>query len=196
MGGTHATDRNLIAGNGNYGIELMGDGFNVVRGNYVGLNASGIEARPNALGGILIRSSNNDIGGTTGFEDCAPCNVISGNGAAGISVSEDNNVIHGNFIGTNAAGGGDVPNLGDGIVVGGPGLTTSGTVIGNKLPGLARNVISGNDGDGISRRWPGHDDDDDRRKQHRRDRPRPLRVQRRRRDSRRRRRHHDHRIRT
>jgi uncharacterized repeat protein (TIGR01451 family) len=149
IGGTDASDQNLIAGNGGYGIELQGDGLNVVRGNYVGLEASGNEARPNLLGGILIRSSNNDIGGATSFEDCAPCNVISGNGFAGISLSDDNNVIHGNFIGTDASGESEVPNQGDGIVVGAAGLTTSGTIIGTEPPGVARNTITGNGRHGI-----------------------------------------------
>ena len=106
----------------------------MLRGNYVGLNASGDEARPNDQGGVLITSNNNDVGGLEIEDDCRPCNVISGNGIAGISLAGNNNVIHGNFIGTDASGGDDVPNQGDGIVIGRTGLTTTGTIIGNKPP--------------------------------------------------------------
>ena len=110
----------MISGNGEYGIDIEGIGRNVVRGNYVGLNASGDEARPNAQGGVLIMSSHNDIGGLESEDDCLPCNVISGNGIAGISLTGSDNVIHGNFIGTEASGDGEVPNQGDGVVVGEP----------------------------------------------------------------------------
>ena len=148
IGGVHAWDRNVISANGMNGINLQGDGWNVVRGNYVGLDASGGEARANAADGILIRSNRNDVGGAEGFEDCRPCNVISGNGAAGISLAGSDNLIHGNFIGTDASGEGDVPNQ-DGIVVGSGTLTTTGTIIGIGPPGEARNVISGNARHGI-----------------------------------------------
>ena len=149
IGGTDASDRNVISGNGEYGINIEGGGRNVVRGNYVGLNAAGDEGRPNAQGGVLISSNNNDIGGLESTDDCSPCNVISGNGIAGVSLAGNDNVIHGNFIGTDASGEGEVPNQGDGIVVGDPGLTTTGTIIGNESPGVARNVINGNTGHGI-----------------------------------------------
>jgi len=56
----------------------------------------------------------------------------------------DDNVIEGNFIGTDATGTAALPNRSDGIVVSsGPNNTIGGTI-----PG-ARNLISGNNGDGV-----------------------------------------------
>ncbi len=121
----------------------------MVRNDYVGLDVTGDSALGNSAGGILIRSDHNDIGGLTNHDDCRPCNVISGNGGAGIALAGVGTIIHGNFIGTKATGEEDVPNAGEGIVVGSGLLTTSDTTIGADGPGLARNVVSGNAGHGI-----------------------------------------------
>ena len=81
------------------GIELLGGG-NFIEGSVIVSNRIGIS----------VDSDNNVIGGTT----LSTRNVISGNafvasnndefGATGVIVSGSNNVIEGNFIGTNATG--------------------------------------------------------------------------------------------
>ncbi len=73
-------------------------------------------------------------------------NVISGNGIEGILVSEgsNNTVIRGNRIGVTPDGATALPNNSDGILI----RNTTGTIIGGVNP-EDRNIISGNNGNGI-----------------------------------------------
>jgi subtilisin-like proprotein convertase family protein len=84
IGGTSASQRNIISGNTISGIEVSGviSTRNHVLGNYIGLNAAGAAVLPNGSNGVLIDSnaSSNLIGGDT----AGARNVISGNGAAGV----------------------------------------------------------------------------------------------------------------
>jgi photosystem II stability/assembly factor-like uncharacterized protein len=127
------------------GIALLTGGNNRIEGNFIGTNAAGTVARPNRGGGItLSSSSSNLIGGTT----AAARNVISGNAYSGISLIGASNQIKGNFIGTDATGTAKIGN-GRGIdIYNISNQTSSGNVIGGAEPG-ARNLISGNDNDGI-----------------------------------------------
>ena len=97
----------------------------------------------NSNAGVEISgSSNNIIGGTT----AAARNVISSN-ASGVSlrqVTATQNTIVGNYIGTNAAGTAALGNF-TGIEI----LLAENNTIGGTTAG-ARNVISGNNGEGIS----------------------------------------------
>jgi hypothetical protein len=144
IGGTAAGARNVISGN-TTGILFRNGAPQRVEGNYIGLNPAGTLARPNAVG-ILV-----DYGNVTRIGGSAPGagNVISGNTEAGIRVARatapgsQGHLIEGNLIGTNAAGTAAVGN-GVGIDV----TATGRAVIGGDSPG-ARNVISGNTGDGI-----------------------------------------------
>ncbi|MGB7861273.1 MAG: Ig-like domain-containing protein, partial [Acidimicrobiia bacterium] len=72
-------------------------------------------------------------------------NVISGNIGRGVnlSINAENTVLRNNFIGTNAAGTGAVPNTMDGIY-----SDSDGTIIGGTSAGQG-NLVSGNGGDGI-----------------------------------------------
>ena len=80
------------------------------------------------------------IGGTA-----AARNVISGNGSAGVYISDGVlDIVSGNYIGTDATGEEALPNLGAGIVAGGG----NGNTIGGTTATTA-NVVSGNGGDGI-----------------------------------------------
>ena len=94
-------------------------------------------------GGIRIESANNTIGGLSAGDR----NVISGNSFAGIelnSASATGNQVLGNYIGTDAGGTLDRGNSQEGIDFEGG----SSNTIGGSTPG-ARNVISGNDSDGL-----------------------------------------------
>lgn len=140
-----------------------------VTGNYVGTSLDGSTAAGNGGDGIGIFSgtsaanaNNNIIGGST----TADRNVISGNSLNGIGITAQvgghasNNVISGNFIGTNASGSGAVPNGGDGILInhadgGGP-ATAANNIIGgttSTTPDGACtgtcNLVSGNGANGI-----------------------------------------------
>jgi hypothetical protein len=148
IGGVAAGTGNVISGNGGQGIALVNastDG-NVIQGNYIGLNAAGTSAIPNAQEGVQINTGPKFtlIGGTT----AGAGNVIAGNSSVGIGIfngGTDKNVIQGNFIGTDASGAAAVANFFSGIQIsGGPKSNTiGGTVVG------ARNVISGNNNYGV-----------------------------------------------
>jgi len=145
-------ERNIISGNTRDGIVLkLGDGFptgteqNVIAGNYIGTDVTGTVNLGNGLSGITITGvSFNTIGGTT----VAERNIISGNGGKGIAINGDNstdNIVQGNFIGTNAAGDNSVPNSRSGISL--ENLAANNTIGGeNDNEG---NVISGNELHGI-----------------------------------------------
>ncbi|MEP7285347.1 MAG: hypothetical protein ABI947_06235 [Chloroflexota bacterium] len=141
IGGTTAAARNVISGN-DVGLLIL-TGNNTVQGNYIGTNATGTAALPNASVGLWISSAaNNTIGGTASGAG----NVISGNTSHGLiiqDVSSTGNLVQGNYIGTNAAG---TAALGNGIISGGDGIQISdgsNNTIGGTTA-AARNVISGN----------------------------------------------------
>jgi Right handed beta helix region len=118
IGSDTAGGRNLISGNRQNGVHIGDDQAattvnNVVRGNYIGTNVSGTAAVPNARHGVRLDESaeSTGIGGTTGTPGAAPGNLISGNRDDGVALlGGDENLLHGNAIGTNAAGSGALPN--------------------------------------------------------------------------------------
>lgn len=134
-------ERNLISGNDNIGVAIAGSGAenNVLTGNYIGTDYSGTTAVPNQQAGVSIwqEAQYTKIGGTTSSDR----NLISGNGASGISLS-DHNTVTGNYIGTDITGAVALPNAG--------GVEMSGAynVVGGNSAG-ERNIISGNTGSGI-----------------------------------------------
>ncbi|MEW6130617.1 MAG: C25 family cysteine peptidase [Acidobacteriota bacterium] len=139
-------ERNVISGNNNAQIYITGSlaTGTQIKGNYVGLNATG-DARVETSGiiGIRIESGNNQIGGT-GLSDG---NVISGN-SIGISLNQagaSSNIVQGNRIGTDKTGTVDLGNSGDGIFI----LRGANNLIGGTTP-EARNLISGNNASGIT----------------------------------------------
>jgi len=132
-----STVRGLAIGNfrNNAGVLLNACDNNLIQGNYLGVAADGTTARQNSRGIVLTNSSNNVIGGTT----AAARNVISGNAASGIDITGNDNVIQGNFIGTNAAGTAQLSQPG-GVGISNPSSTNN--LIGGTAAG-AGNLISG-----------------------------------------------------
>jgi CSLREA domain-containing protein len=135
---------NTISGNMRNGVDVEAHQGTLFTGNFIGVDSTGTHYINNIACGILLdNSSNNWIGGGAGAG-----NVISGNMNAGVKIlaegagSATGNGIQGNKIGTNAAGTAEIANqvgiyiIGSGNTVGGPSLD-------------ARNLISGNYGDGI-----------------------------------------------
>lgn len=97
IGGPSALDRNIFSGNRFGGIEIadQGTSFNNIRGNYIGTDISGLQAKPNLYGiSLLSECSQNTI----------DSNVISGNAHYGILLFEnaDSNVVTRNYIGPGA----------------------------------------------------------------------------------------------
>ena len=119
FGANNCTVRGLVINqSGGAGI-LIGSSGNKVIGNFIGTDAEGMTAKPCVEGIAIIGSpslANNTIGGLTP----ADRNVISGNSLAGVSLDEGapSNIVIGNFIGTNAAGTGALPNLQEGVLDG------------------------------------------------------------------------------
>jgi titin len=144
IGGTTLGARNVISGNGIEGVDFCGSFGNMLEGNFIGTDVTGMHAVGNVTYGVDMGSvpANNTIGGTSP----GARNVISGNGSDGVLLrpGTETTLIEGNLIGTNAKGTDALGNGGDGIrSFGGDGTTIGGTTAG------ARNVISGNENDGI-----------------------------------------------
>lgn len=143
VGGGLALERNVISGNGGYGVLLDDEGTdgNQIAGNYIGTDATGASALGNAQSGVSIQggSASNMVGGTSPGEG----NVISGNSSQGVylvNAGTSNNTVAGNIIGLNPAGSAAIPNSGSGVFVQ---LNANANTIGGSTEG-ARNVISGN----------------------------------------------------
>lgn len=140
IGGTTASNRNVISSNAAFGIYIRGSAAHTNRiiGNYIGTDPTGSNVWRNEYGIEIENGSGHLIGGSGVGEG----NVISGSRVAGIQLSGDmtgQNVIRGNFIGTDASGSFVVSNAGFGVVING----SSGNTVGGTNAG-DRNVISGN----------------------------------------------------
>ncbi|MBI2432645.1 MAG: immunoglobulin domain-containing protein, partial [Candidatus Hydrogenedentes bacterium] len=143
-GGATADQRNVISGNAVDGVHIeSGSNANIIIGNYIGTDNTGLSALGNTFSGVVQNgSSSNRIGGSNAGEG----NVISGNGFSGIRVETCTDTeIRGNLIGAAGDGASAVPNTDAGIHVGGG---STGTIIGGNTA-VERNIISGNTGNGI-----------------------------------------------
>ncbi len=159
IGGTVAGQGNVISGNFKNGITVVNAGNNnLIEGNNVGLDPTGLNGRGNRLNGIYITSSGNTVGGSV----AGAGNIVSGNLNSGVvlsTITASRNLVEGNLIGTNVLGGdnpgGADPSVGaDGIPIGNrqDGVFVNDDAALNTIGGTsagARNVISGNGSDGI-----------------------------------------------
>jgi hypothetical protein len=135
VGGTAPAQRNVISGNENIGVYVLGGTGNLVQGNYIGTDKNGTSALGNG-GGVEIRG---DAGATIGGTSAGAGNVISANNGTGVFVGTTTPcLVQGNFVGTNAAGTADLGNVGSGIII-----SSDNNLIGGTVPG-AGNVVSGN----------------------------------------------------
>ena len=137
IGGTAPGQRNIIAGNNNWGIDIQ-ENNNTIAGNYVGTDASGLLPLGNGLGGINIGSSNNTVNN----------NLVAANNGPGILTTAFNSSFLNNVVGADA-GGNPLGNNGDGVRIQQPSGTSSGTTAAqsNTLNG---NTISFNLGAGVA----------------------------------------------
>ena len=125
---------------------------NVVAGNLIGTDKSGLHAVPNAFGVFLTGSTvANTIGGTT----AAARNVISGNSDSGVVLSGPGvgtNWVWGNYIGTTAGGSAPLGNRNSGVIIN---HGANYNEIGNGPSDGTGNVISGNGSIGVLVTDPG-----------------------------------------
>jgi CSLREA domain-containing protein len=128
----------VVSGNNGAGVALNLGGSgnvsgNVVKSNYIGLNATGTAAIPNITAGVAMAGATNNL---------VVANIISGNGV-GVLLSGSSpttaNVVQSNRIGTDATGGRSVPNLNSGVEISQGANNNS----------VDANQISGNHGDGV-----------------------------------------------
>jgi hypothetical protein len=154
-GGNNTVRSLVLNGFHSHALIFTVNGGNRVEGCYIGTDITGAVANRNGGTGLVIKVSNNIIGGNTP----AQRNVISGNGEAGIDINRccngdvppvTGNVIQGNYIGVNAAGNRGLANQRQGIRM--STVNTGADVTGNMIGGTqagAGNVISGNHFEGI-----------------------------------------------
>ncbi|MBW6500589.1 MAG: Ig-like domain-containing protein [Bacteroidales bacterium] len=152
IGGSAPGAGNIISGSPNQGLSISGglahqgpSSGNIIKGNYIGVDAAGHYAIPNGFGIMIMNSGDNQIGGNMATEG----NLISGNTEVGLYVgymNATNNKIEGNRIGVTADG---KTALGNGIgqedIFGYGGININGP--GNTIGGVdpqKRNIISGN----------------------------------------------------
>ncbi len=147
VGGTAPGAGNLISGNFQAGVSLLGVGTtaNQIQGNLIGVNPT--QSAPVGNGGPGVRLSNGASGNLVGGAASGAGNVISGNGAYGVLIGSANshgNVIQGNDIGTDSGGTLPLGNASDGVAI----LGASTNSVGGRVPG-AGNVIAFNGGTGV-----------------------------------------------
>ncbi|MCC5877579.1 MAG: right-handed parallel beta-helix repeat-containing protein [Candidatus Sumerlaeia bacterium] len=152
--GSHTVEENIISGNELSGVSVANASSEgtIVRANRIGVDTTGLLARPNGEWGVRIVSNANGI--TIGGPDQEDRNIISGNASAGIftSIITSNITIETNIIGGNLTGSAAIPNGGDGIdLQGRESLVYGNSLQGNNGSGIrlfgtgARdNVIAGN----------------------------------------------------
>jgi titin len=153
IGGVMAGSGNVISGNGQEGIWLVGTNGNVignvVQGNLIGLDATGAGGLGNVNAGIGVSgAAKNQIGGT----NAAARNVISANGNSSsglggvffVGAGTTGNQLLGNYIGADSSGTMALGNVNDGIYL----QQVATNFIGGSAAG-AGNLISANGVDGI-----------------------------------------------
>ncbi len=160
IGGNTPGERNVVSGNGSGGVLIGGSGtsYNQVAGNFIGTDATGTQRIPNGPTGagkgvwIYNGAADNVVGGTSSGER----NVISGNDYAGIEIygaGTTGNVVQGNYIGVDTLGTVALGNREKGVFI------FSGAQY-NRIGGMTageRNIISGNDGNGVQIEGAGSD---------------------------------------
>ncbi|NSW45807.1 MAG: T9SS type A sorting domain-containing protein [Bacteroidales bacterium] len=135
IGGLLSSERNIISGNSQSGILITGrtSTNNIVQGNYIGIDVTGTAKLSNLYGITVTKAYGNIIGRN---------NIISGNIDIGVLFTGKhtrNNIVKGNFIGTDYTGTQLLDNH-KGVVI--KSLANSNIIGGNTA--LDRNIISGN----------------------------------------------------
>ena len=149
IGGTIAGARNIM--NDTLDIQrgpvMDPTSGNLVQGNFIGTNVTGTVGLAMPVIGVSIHrlAKSNTIGGTT----VAARNIISGSAQHGVLIDSMDNLVQGNYIGTDVNGVADVGNGENGIIITSINQSSaSGNTVGGTAGG-ARNVLSGNGLSGV-----------------------------------------------
>ncbi|MDB5301728.1 MAG: Cna domain protein [Phycisphaerales bacterium] len=151
IGGTTPDARNVVSANGTDGILFFNAVGGLVEGNYVGTDSSGASALPNLGNGVSVSFSS---GVSIGAAVAGAGNLVSANFGNGVYLSNASNcTVAGNLIGTDVTGTLvtdstllPLGNSGSGIYLD---TNSGGNTIGGSAV-AARNLISGNFGNGIT----------------------------------------------
>jgi hypothetical protein len=143
---------NVISANGGDGVRIVNGDSNLLEGNFIGTDATGLQARGNGGDGVeIIRSSKNKLYGTTPPDQDNPFvfyNVISGNKGNGLVIdSSDHTEVYANFFGLGADNNTPVGNQLDGVLIEG---TSDETRFGLNIP--LGNVTGANGLNGVEAR--------------------------------------------
>ncbi|MEX2175896.1 MAG: hypothetical protein WD872_16160 [Pirellulaceae bacterium] len=165
----NVNERNIISGNLAIGVEVLTPEWNgtlppggvqtqgtIIAGNYIGTDHTGTAALSNGRPGnfgrnidLLAGARSTRIGTDgDGQADDVERNIISASPFVGVWIrgsGTNDNVVAGNYIGTDKTGEKALKNGSDGVLISGG---ASGNEIGGNEPG-SRNVISGNNGRGV-----------------------------------------------
>jgi parallel beta-helix repeat protein len=160
----NAISTNLVSGNGDTGIVLLGTG-NVVTGNRVGTDAAGAVAHGNGFhpsgnlfgqlingtDGIAVCVGPNTIGGSGKGQG----NLVSGNAGDGIALVSSGNSVRGNIVGLDLGGTRAIGNKVDGIgsqsaIFKGVGFCQQAPQNGGSNNTVIGNLVSGNAGHGLN----------------------------------------------
>jgi len=101
---------NVISGNRQHGLALVGGGGHRVTSNRIGTDPKGVIPLGNGIDGIYVNESG---GNTIGGGPPQQANLVSANGNAGVHLggaATANNTVTGNIVGMNAAGSAPLPN--------------------------------------------------------------------------------------
>ncbi|MDP2207278.1 MAG: T9SS type A sorting domain-containing protein [Bacteroidota bacterium] len=143
IGGTTPETRNVVSGNLGAGVAIATGsiGGNIVKGNYIGTDATGTTALGNGGNGIFSNAPNNIIGGLVSGAG----NIVADNALPGIFIgaSANGTVVQGNYVGTDVTGSFNLGNRSNGINV-----RSSDNIIGDISP-TGRNIIAGSSSAGI-----------------------------------------------
>lgn len=135
IGGTEASQRNVVVNSAAEGLDVEGASEATVRGNYFGVKANGKTQAANGkdieiTDTVAFEAVENEVGATvaSGVAPCdGGCNVISGATFAGVDLQGNGGneepatgptVVHGNYIGLSADGTETVANASYGVYVG------------------------------------------------------------------------------
>lgn len=145
VGGGESAYRNVIADSQGDGVIIGGDSTgNVISGNYIGTDVTGVVPIGNKFCGVVVFTGNNRVGGPTPAER----NIVGASGLFGVALqtpAATGNMVQGNSIGIGSDGVTPVGNLGTTISGTGQGVFIE-NASGNSVFG---NTISSNAGSGI-----------------------------------------------
>jgi hypothetical protein len=141
IGGATPAERNVIAGNDLYGLFIKASSSgNVVQGNFIGVDQTGVNALANAIDGVRLVGAQNTVIGSNGDgeSDTTEGNLIAFHPGAGVAIYQDEaqgNSIRGNSIHSNGG-------LGINLVGGVEdafGVTANDPLDGDRGPNLLQN---------------------------------------------------------